>query len=342
MNIRQQIEQREVRELRKEASLAMNSKGRRKKEEPCDLRTCYQRDRDRIIHSKAFRRLKHKTQVFISPLGDHYRTRLTHTLEVSQIARTIARGLFLNEDLVEAMSLGHDVGHTPFGHCGESVLNRIHPDGFKHYEQSLRVLDYLEKNDRRQGLNLTEEVRDGILNHSGNHEAHTLEGRILKYADRIAYVNHDIDDALRAGVLRKSDLPKDLLDILGHEHGVRIDTLVRDLIEQSTGKDELQMSPEIEEAFMALRAFMFRNVYTNPTVKEETEKLTHMIEEIYFYYRDYWERVPESHRILYEMPELREDSIDTRVCDYIAGMTDQYLVELYKELFLPKAWSIRL
>ncbi|MDO5718785.1 MAG: deoxyguanosinetriphosphate triphosphohydrolase, partial [Tissierellia bacterium] len=257
--------------LSKYASKSINSKGRRKLEEECEIRTCYQRDRDRILHSKAFRRLKHKTQVFISPEGDHYRTRLTHTLEVSQIARTLARALMLNEDLVEAIALGHDLGHTPFGHIGEDVLNSINPKGFRHYEQSLRVVDFLEMGSKGRGLNLCYEVRDGILNHSGENRANTLEGRIIKFSDRIAYINHDIDDSIRAGIIKEEDLPRDLTQVLGKSHGERINTMVVDIVKNSIDKPEVKMSEEVNDATMKLRAYMFENVYLDEVVKREAK-----------------------------------------------------------------------
>ncbi|WBW50385.1 deoxyguanosinetriphosphate triphosphohydrolase [Peptoniphilus equinus] len=319
------------------ATFADSSKGRQVAETPCSMRTCFQRDRDRILHSKAFRRLKHKTQVFISPGGDHFRTRLTHTLEVAQIARTIGRSLELNEDLIEAMALGHDLGHTPFGHSGETILNELHPQGFRHNAQSLRVVDYLEVRSRgRQGLNLTAEVRDGILNHSGDDTAATLEGQIIKYADRIAYINHDIDDAIRAGIVLETSLPEPLTDVLGHSSSKRIDTMISAIYRASYHRDELVMERDIYEATMALRQFMFQNVYYDPTVKAENPKIFHIIKALYHYYLDDLNRIPAEHHKLYCAMAHTDEDI---VTDYIAGMTDVYVVEVYKNLFIPRGWA---
>ncbi|WP_138159272.1 deoxyguanosinetriphosphate triphosphohydrolase [Peptoniphilus catoniae] len=322
--------------LYKNASFADETKGRQIAEEKCELRTDFQRDRDRILHSKAFRRLKHKTQVFISPGKDHFRTRLTHTLEVSQIARTIARALELNEDLIEAMSLGHDLGHTPFGHSGEYILNKLNPKGFKHYEQSIRVVDFLSSRGDKVGLNLTYEVRDGILNHSGSNEASTLEGKILKYADRIAYINHDIDDATSAGIIREEDLPSDLVEILGDSHSKRINTMIRSLVNKSYHKDYIKMEPEIEKATLQLRKFMFENVYLNKVVKSENEKIEHLITTLFNYYKKDISRIPKENLKIYDKIEHTEEDI---ICDYIAGMTDIFAVKLYEDLFIPVGWS---
>ncbi|MDO5040798.1 MAG: deoxyguanosinetriphosphate triphosphohydrolase [Peptoniphilus sp.] len=336
MNHRILREKQEHQMYYKAASFADESKGRRFEEEKCNLRTDFQRDRDRILHSKAFRRLKHKTQVFISPGKDHFRTRLTHTLEVSQIARTMARALELNEDLIEAMSLGHDLGHTPFGHSGENVLNELNPKGFKHYEQSLRIVDFLASRGDRQGLNLTFEVRDGILNHSGENKAHTLEGAVLKYADRIAYINHDIDDATSAGIIEREDLPKDLVEILGDTNSRRIDTMIKSVVESSYHKDYITMEPEIEKATLKLREFMFDRVYLNKKVKSEEDKIEYLIKELFDYYSADIGRIPEENLKIYEDVEHTKEDI---ICDYIAGMTDTFAVKLYKSIFIPVGWS---
>ncbi|HYE09136.1 MAG TPA: deoxyguanosinetriphosphate triphosphohydrolase, partial [Patescibacteria group bacterium] len=289
MIIREITESLEKQNLSKYAALSMNTKGRLAAETKCDIRTEYQRDRDRILHSKAFRRLKHKTQVFISPEGDHYRTRLTHTLEVAQIARTIARALRLNEDLAEAIALGHDLGHTPFGHAGEKVLNSIHPGGFKHNEQSLRVVDILEGG---KGLNLTYEVRDGILKHTGSLEPETLEGKIVSLSDRIAYINHDIDDALRGGILEISSIPVDCMEILGFTHNQRINTMIKDIINESIGRDNIAMSRCIMQATNKLRKFMFDNVYIGSAAKVEEKKAKNIIKGLYEYYIQNPEEIP--------------------------------------------------
>ena len=334
-NIREKIEKLEMDNLSYYAVLSKNSKGRIVKEEKCSIRTDFQRDRDRIIHSKSFRRLKHKTQVFIAPEGDHYRTRLTHTLEVAQISRTLARSLKLNEDLVEAIALAHDLGHTPFGHTGEGVLNQLHPKGFYHNEQSLKVVDYLEHDDKRIGLNLTYEVRDGILNHTGENKPETLEGHVVRIADRIAYINHDIDDAIRAGIINKEDIPKDCVEILGDSHGQRINTMILDVIENSLEKNKISMSDEIKDYTKKLRDFMFERVYLNSVAKKEEDKAKYIIEQLYNYYLYNFEKLPIEHRKLYEENTIKEDII----CDYIAGMTDRYVVNLFRELFIPKAWG---
>lgn len=311
-----------------------DSGGRLHEEPACPLRTIYQRDRDRILHSKSFRRLKHKTQVFIAPDKDHYRTRLTHTLEVAQIARTIARALGLNEDLTEAIALGHDLGHTPFGHSGETVLNRIHKGSFRHNEQSLRVVDFLEHSPRRRGLNLSQEVRDGILNHSGDQQAMTNEGRVIKYADRIAYINHDIDDAIRAHILVKEDLPKDCISLLGETHSDRIERLILGILTYTRDHNVLGMEEDIYEAMMELRKFMFSRVYHNPLAKGDENKINKIIVDLYDYYLH--EDLPESHKGLYEG---RNDSKEDMVCDYIAGMTDRFAISTWTDLFVPENWK---
>ncbi|MDD6808201.1 MAG: deoxyguanosinetriphosphate triphosphohydrolase [Oscillospiraceae bacterium] len=311
------------------AARESQSKGRLEYEEPCEIRTEYQRDRDRIIHCSSFRRLKHKTQVFLAPTGDHYRTRLTHTLEVSQIARTIARGLRLNEDLTEAIALGHDLGHTPFGHAGERALNAVFPEGFKHYEQSLRVVDKLEKGGR--GLNLTAEVRDGILCHTTGKEADTLEGRIVKLSDRIAYINHDIDDAVRAGLFKEEDIPLEYREVLGNSKSQRINTLVLSTLENS-GR-ELKMAPDVKEAFDALHKYMFANVYTNPICKGEEGKAIAIIQALYTYFSEHPEEMPEDFIRVAE-----NESPQRAACDYISGMTDHFALNTYNNIFVPKAW----
>lgn len=330
MNIREITENNENLVFGKYAFFSKNTKGRLRPEEPCTVRTEYQRDRDRIIHSKAFRRMKHKTQVFMIPEGDHYRTRLTHTLEVMQIARTIARALRLNEDLCEAVAMGHDLGHTPFGHSGEAVLNKIVPDGFTHYEQSLRVVDVLEG---KSGLNLTYEVRDGILNHTGDNTAETLEGRIIKFADRIAYINHDIDDAVRAGIITNEQLPSESARILGTRHSERINTLICDIIENSMNKPELAMSPDVEKAMMDLRKFMFDNVYLNKKVKNDEKKVDFIITEMYAYFVKHPDKIPHEN-IRFE----KDFGIKRVVCDYIAGMSDDYAIRIFNDIFVPKPW----
>ncbi len=324
MNIRQKREQLEKMTLSGNATLSENSKGRAVFEEKCSLRTEFARDRDRIIHSKAFRRLKHKTQVFISLDNDHYRTRLTHTLEVSQIARTIARALNLNEDLCEAISLGHDLGHTPFGHSGERALDALSPHGFKHYEQSLRVVDVLERGG--MGMNLTYEVRDGIVNHTGDSQASTQEGSIVKFADRIAYINHDIDDAVRAGVISEDDIPQSLLEILGRTNSERIDALITDLVYESLKNSNISMSHKMQTNMMALRDFMFENVYN--TMRDRDEHSLIIIEKIYKHFIYNPNSLPEEYKDL-----LKEWDIHTVVCDYIAGMTDNYCINVYSDLF---------
>ena len=291
MTIREQLELREIEYLSPYATLSKDSRGRDRAEEECDIRPVFQRDRDRILHCKAFRRLKQKTQVFLLPKGDHYRTRMTHTLEVSQNARTIAKALRLNEDLVEAIALGHDLGHTPFGHAGERALDEVCPLGFQHNEQSVRVVERLEK--QGEGLNLTWEVRDGILNHKSAGTPHTLEGQIVRLSDKIAYINHDIDDAIRGGVLKEEDIPKTYREILGNSTRVRLDTMIHNVIINSMDQPEIRMSPEVEHATMALRAFMFENVYKNPVAKGEEEKAINMVTNLYEYYWKHIRLVPD-------------------------------------------------
>lgn len=312
------------------ATLASETKGRQREEEQCPFRTDFQRDRDRIIHSNAFVRLKQKTQVFLNPTGDHYRTRLTHTLEVSQIARTIARALRLNEDLTEAIALGHDLGHTPFGHAGEAVLNEISPKGFKHYKQSLRVVDFIEKDGR--GLNLTHEVRDGILKHT-DAVAETREGYIVRLADVIAFLNHDIEDAIRAGVISQNDLPEIALETLGKTKSIRITSLVNDLIQN--GAENIHYSPDIDRARAALVDFMYANVYKNPVCKSEESKAMAMVEKLYRHFLSNPDKLPSDYLALAD----RFDK-ETAVCDYVAGMTDKYCTNLFIDLFVPKGWHI--
>ncbi|SHJ79579.1 deoxyguanosinetriphosphate triphosphohydrolase [Paramaledivibacter caminithermalis] len=335
MNIREITESIEQNTLSDYACKSNYSRGRKFTEEKCDVRTDFQRDRDRIIHSKAFRRLKHKTQVFLSPEGDHYRTRLTHTLEVAQISRTIARALRLNEDLTEAIALGHDLGHTPFGHCGEHVLNEIHSDGFRHNEQSLRVVDKLEKRGyKNTGLNLTYEVRDGILNHTGETDPSTLEGQIVKLSDRIAYINHDIDDAIRARVLKIDSLPKKCTEVLGFTHRDRINTMIRDVINKSFEKNIITMSDEIHYYTNELRNFMFEYVYLNKEAKKEEEKAQSLIIELYNYFCKKPFKLP---REIYEEIKTANE-IEEKVKDYIAGMSDRYAVNKFLEIYVPKYW----
>ena len=331
MSIRENTQEFEKLNLSSKAVLAQNSKGRSVPEEECEIRTCFQRDRDRIIHSNAFRRLKHKTQVFLSPEGDHYRTRLTHTLEVAQIARTISRALRLNEDLTEAIALGHDLGHTPFGHAGERALNDVFPGGFRHYEQSLRVADKLEKNGR--GLNLTYEVRDGIVCHTTGKEADTLEGRVVKLADRIAFLNHDIDDAVRARVLLESDIPAEITDVLGHSKSKRINTLVLSAVENSA--DDIMLAPDIKTAFDALHAFMYKSVYTNEKCKGEEKKAEALIKTLYGYFVKNPEAMPALYRTV-----VKNEGAQRAACDYVSSMSDVYVLKIYNELFIPSSWMV--
>lgn len=331
LSIREETQRIEREILSPYAALSENTRGRVREAAECPIRTPYQRDRDKVIHCKAFRRLKHKTQVFLSPEGDHYRTRLTHTLEVSQIARTIARALRLNEDLTEAVALGHDLGHTPFGHAGERALNRLMPNGFRHYEQSVRVVERLENDGR--GLNLTFEVRDGIRCHTTGQEARTMEGRIIRWADKIAYMNHDIDDAIRAGVIRESDIPRDITAVLGDTKNKRITTMVTSLIRNSPA-DVVGMDADVLEAYDALHEFMYEAVYLNDYAKREEKKVPHLIESLFGYYVRHPDRLPESMREIAEA-----DGREQAACDYIAGMTDRFAVDLYSNLFIPKAWG---
>ncbi|MCI5740202.1 MAG: deoxyguanosinetriphosphate triphosphohydrolase [Lachnospiraceae bacterium] len=334
MSIRENLEQMEQIYLSPFATKSVNSIGRDREEPQCDIRPVFQRDRDRILHCKAFRRLKHKTQVFLSPKGDHYRTRLTHTLEVSQNARTIAKALRLNEDLVEAIALGHDLGHTPFGHAGERVLNELCEEGYRHNEQSVRIVEKLEKDG--EGLNLTWEVKDGILNHQTSLMPHTLEGKIVRLSDKIAYINHDIDDAIRAMLLTEEEIPLELRKTLGMTTRERLDTLIHNIITNSIGQDDILMSPEILEAMQELRRFMFEKVYMNPRAKGEEEKAERLLRELYLYYLDHIEILPTQYQKMCEEGEKAERV----VCDYISGMTDQYAISKYREFFLPKAWEI--
>ncbi|MBR0423229.1 MAG: deoxyguanosinetriphosphate triphosphohydrolase [Clostridia bacterium] len=329
MSIREEIEELEAKTLCKDAALSKNTLGRKVSERPCEIRTEFQRDRDRIIHSKSFRRLKHKTQVFISPKGDHYRTRLTHTLEVSQIARTVARALKYNEDLTEAIALGHDVGHTPFGHAGESALNDLCPYGFKHYEQGIRVFSVLEKEGK--GLNLTEEVLNGIVCHTKGEEAFTAEGRIVRLCDRVAYVNHDIEDAIRAGVLDPKNIPQKFIEIFGNRFSERIDTMVKSIIENSTGKT-IKMSDELTSVFSGIHDFMYSEVYLSKDSFSQEQKVPFIIGLLYKHYKTYPNKMPD-----YIQKIAREDSLERAVCDYIAGMTDDYAVNVFKEIFIPKS-----
>ncbi|MCT4605258.1 MAG: deoxyguanosinetriphosphate triphosphohydrolase [Marinisporobacter sp.] len=316
------------------ATKSTQTKGRKISEEECMIRTEYQRDRDRILHSKAFRRLKHKTQVFLSPEGDHYRTRLTHTLEVAQIGRTIARALKLNEDLTEAIALGHDIGHTPFGHSGEKILNITHKKGFKHNEHSLRVVDYLERGKLGYGLNLTYEVRDGILNHTGEKQPITLEGQVVRISDRIAYINHDIDDAIRAKILRFNDIPKDCLNILGKNHSERINRMIVDVIKNSYDKRKIRMSEEKWVYTNKLRKFMFANVYLDKKAKKEEDKAQYIVEQLYHYFLKNQYNIPEEIRKQVDLFGLEET-----VKDYIAGMSDRYAINKYLEIYVPSAWK---
>lgn len=333
MTIREQTENREAQYLSPYAALSRDSRGRDRHEPPCDIRPVYQRDRDRILHCKAFRRLKHKTQVFLTPKGDHYRTRLTHTLEVAQNARTIARALRLNEDLTEAIALGHDLGHTPFGHAGERALDEVCSEGFAHYKQSVRIVERLEK--EGQGLNLTWEVRDGILNHQLTGCPATLEGNIVRYSDKIAYINHDVDDAIRAGVIKERTLPSLYTDILGHSSRERLNTLIHDIVRQSMDQPHILMSEDVEFAFRGLRQFMFENVYVNNRAKGEERKAEQTVKELFLYYMEHPELLPNEYiERMWQSGETQERS----VCDYISGMTDQYAIAKFQEFFVPASW----
>ncbi len=333
MLIREKLEQWEKDYLSPYASLSMNSRGRQREEEPCDIRPVYQRDRDRILHSKSFRRLKDKTQVFLTPEGDHYRTRLTHTLEVSQNARTIAKALRMNEDLVEAIALGHDLGHTPFGHAGERALAKVCPYGFCHSEQSVRTVEVLEKNGR--GLNLTDEVRDGIRNHQTKGMPYTLEGRIVRFSDKIAYIHHDMDDAIRGGILKEEDVPEEIGAVIGYTTGERLDHFIHDIVTTSYGSDDIRMSPEVAEAMQKLRRFMFERVYQNKAAKSQENKAEMLLVSLYEYYMRHLDKLPEYLRIRMERDE---DAPEILVCDYIGAMSDRFAIAQYEELFIPKSW----
>ena len=333
MTIREQLEEREKQYLSPYAVLSRNSRGRMCEEVQCDIRPVFQRDRDRILHCKAFRRLRQKTQVFLLAKGDHYRTRLTHTLEVSQNARTIAKALRLNEDLVEAIALGHDLGHTPFGHAGEKALNQVYQ--FSHNQQSLRVVDHLEK--QGKGLNLTWEVRDGILNHKTAGCPHTLEGKIVRLSDKIAYINHDMDDAMRGGILTEQDVPAEIRGVLGTSGKARLNRIVHDVITNSMDKPEIIMSPDVEKAMADLRKFMFEHVYLNPKAKGEEEKAVHMIQQLFEFYMKHLELLPGQ---FHDAIVCSDDPQEQIVCDYIAGMTDNYAVKKFEEYFIPESWKI--
>ncbi len=332
MNIRETYEAREAEWLSPRACLSARSRDRERPLEPCAIRTAFQRDRDRIIHCKAFRRLKFKTQVFLAPEGDHYRTRLTHTLEVAQVARTMARALRLNEDLTEAIAVGHDLGHTPFGHIGERSLDELMADGFRHNEQSLRVVERLENGG--EGLNLTWEVRDGIRNHSGADFPATLEGECVRRADRIAYLNHDLDDALRGGVLRQFDIPADFLRVLGATHGERINTMITDVVENSMDQPHLCMSEEVQSAMDALRAFMFEKVYRNSWRAAEEHRCDHVVRGLWEYYMNHPAEMPEEYMLI-----AYREGMERGVADYISGMTDRYAIHQYEQLFIPKGYA---
>jgi dGTPase len=344
MTIREQTEEIERKTLHPKACLSFQSKGRTRNEREGEIRTCFQRDRDRIIHSKSFRRLKHKTQVFLAPKGDHYRTRLTHVLEVSQIARTISRALRLNEDLTEAVALGHDLGHTPFGHAGEAILREIHPGGFDHFKQSLRVVDFLEQNGK--GLNLTHEVRNGIVKHSKGkgmiipdikaERAETLEGQVVRVSDIIAYVNHDLDDAIRAGVIKRGEIPKKIVRVIGDTHSHRIDKMVKDFIYKSlkTGLDDLSMGDEVSSATYMLRDFLYEQVYESEKTKNEFKKAKKILKDLYEYHL---EHIEETFKDIPIEEKLNKHRV---VCDFIAGMTDRFAMTTYEKLFLPQQWTV--
>lgn len=339
MLIREEIENIEKETLSKYACLSMNSLGRDKYEKECEIRTIFQRDRDRIIHCKAFRRLKHKTQVFLIPEGDHYRTRLTHTLEVSQIARTIGKALRLNEDLIEAIALGHDLGHTPFGHAGEKVLDKLLPNGFEHCEQSVRIVERLENNGK--GLNLTKEVRDGILNHRTSGKPKTLEGKVVRISDKIAYINHDIDDAITAKILKESDLPNFITNVIGNTVKKRIDFLIKDIVKNSRDKNDIILSKDVDFAISELRKWLFENVYNNDNkkniAKTEEKKAQVLVEVLYMHYKNNIIEMPKEYR---DLIEEGEDKFQV-VADYISGMTDDYAINKYKELYIPVGWKVK-
>nr|WP_300850742.1 deoxyguanosinetriphosphate triphosphohydrolase [uncultured Acetatifactor sp.] len=334
MTIRENLEQWERNYLSIYASHSAESKGRQRFEKQCDIRPVFQRDRDRIIHCKAFRRLKDKTQVFLTPEGDHYRTRLTHTLEVSQNARTIAKALRLNEELVEAIALGHDLGHTPFGHAGERALNKICPLGFEHNLQSVRTVERLEKNGR--GLNLTYEVRDGILNHQTIGKPHTLEGKVVRLSDKITYIHHDMDDAVRAGILKESDVPAEIREVIGSSPGDRLDHFIHDIVTTSMGKNDVVMSEPVEKAMMQMRNFMSVNVYHNPLAKSEESKAEKLMETLYEHFMKHIDSLPEEFLNLLSEGEAKEQV----VCDYVGAMTDRFAIATYNEIYIPKSWSL--
>ncbi|MBD5528195.1 MAG: deoxyguanosinetriphosphate triphosphohydrolase [Lachnospiraceae bacterium] len=334
MTIRENLEHWEEEYLSPYASLSMKSRGREREEEQCDIRPVFQRDRDRILHSKSFRRLKDKTQVFLAPEGDHYRTRLTHTLEVSQNARTIAKALKLNEDLVEAIALGHDLGHTPFGHAGERALNDVCPFGFEHSQQSVRTVERLEK--KGQGLNLTYEVRDGILNHQTSGNPNTLEGKIVRLSDKIAYIHHDMDDAIRGGILTEADVPKEIGEVIGFTTGQRLDHFIHDIVIHSKGRADICMSPQVEEAMKKLRRFMFERVYQNPVAKGEEGKAEALIKTLYHYYLGHIDDLPREYLDLISEGEPRERV----VCDYVGAMSDRFAIAQYDDIYIPKSWII--
>lgn len=333
MTIREEMEQREHTILSKYAAFSDQSVGRERPEDPCDIRPVYQRDRDRILHSRAFRRLKNKTQVFLTPKGDHYRTRMSHTLEVSQNARTIAKALRLNEDLAEAIALGHDLGHTPFGHAGEFMLNRLCEGGFRHNVQSVRIVEKLEKHGK--GLNLTWEVRDGILNHQMSSMPSTLEGKIVRLSDKIAYINHDVDDAIRAKILSEESIPAQFREVLGTSVRMRLNTLIHNIVTNSMGKDDILMSPEVTDAMQGLRQYMFEHLYHNQVAKGEENKAKELLERLFYFYM----------KFPHQMPQQFTDMIaagakkDRTVCDYIAGMTDQYAIAKFNDYFVPVQWQ---
>ena len=332
MLVRENLEQWEKEYLSEYACHSVDSKGRSREEEQCDIRTVFQRDRDRIIHCKSFRRLKDKTQVFLTPEGDHYRTRLTHTLEVSQNARTIAKALRLNEDLVEAIALGHDLGHTPFGHAGERALDRVCPLGFEHNAQSVRTVELFEKDGH--GLNLTYEVKDGILNHQTKGIPSTLEGKIVRFSDKIAYIHHDMDDAIRGGILKEEDIPKEIGDVIGYTCSQRLDHFIHDIVSTSHGKDYILMSEPVAEAMSKLRQFMFENVYTNPKAKGEEGKAEMLIEILYDYHMKHKDKLPKDMLALTEQGE----PLERIVCDYISAMTDRFAIAKFEEIYMPIAW----
>ncbi|MCI8530511.1 MAG: deoxyguanosinetriphosphate triphosphohydrolase [Lachnospiraceae bacterium] len=334
MTIRESLEQWEKNYLSPYAAHSTDSRGRPRPEEQCDIRPVFQRDRDRIIHCRAFRRLKDKTQVFLSPEGDQYRTRLTHTLEVSQNARTIAKALKLNEELVEAIALGHDLGHTPFGHAGERALNTVCPLGFEHHQQSVRTVDRLEKNGR--GLNLTYEVRDGILNHQTTGTPHTLEGKVVRFSDKIAYIHHDMDDAVRAGILKESDVPREIREVIGSTSGKRLDNFIHDIVTASMGQNDIRMSEPVAEAMKQLRQFMSDNVYHNPLAKSEEGKAVQLMETLYQHFMKHTDELPAEFLLLLSEGDAKEQVI----CDYVASMTDRFAIAMYERIYIPKCWSI--